>query len=210
MSLNRTKIDWGIPGLLTWNVITGCKRGCSYCYARKIHERFNKTPFTDIVFHADRLLDPVNHKKPATIFVGSMSDPEYWDRADMCEVLQVCKICPNHTFMFLSKSPYSYHDFIWPKNTILGLTMSCEQSSKDQIEMVLKMIKLEGRKFLSIEPLLGELFVARSGLKYFEKIIVGAMTGQGAVKPKPEWIQSIKDNCPADEIFWKESIRNYL
>jgi hypothetical protein len=36
------------------------------------------------------------------------------------------------------------------------------------------------------------------------------MTGPGAIPPKPEWIQSIKDNVLGDKIFWKNNIRKYL
>lgn len=35
--MNNTKIDWAD---MTWNPLTGCYHGCSYCYARKIAERF--------------------------------------------------------------------------------------------------------------------------------------------------------------------------
>ena len=37
MSMNKTKIEWCD---YTWSPVTGCKHGCSYCYARKIAERF--------------------------------------------------------------------------------------------------------------------------------------------------------------------------
>lgn len=207
--MQKTKIDWGVGQLWTWNPVTGCKRGCEYCYAKKIHDRFNKTQFTDITPHVSRIHEPMEQKKPCTIFVGSMSDIQYWGSNWIGNVLAICNSCPQHTFMFLSKNPASYSDNIWPKNTMQGLTLTCTQTDHCQIEMVLAMIKLP-RPFLSIEPLLGELMVHRSGLKYFEKIIVGAQTGPGAIPPKPEWMQSIMSNCPADKIFWKDSIKKLV
>ena len=35
--MNKTKIDWAD---MTWNPVTGCNKGCPYCYARKIANRF--------------------------------------------------------------------------------------------------------------------------------------------------------------------------
>lgn len=35
--MNNTKIEWAD---MTWNPVTGCYHGCTYCYARKIAERF--------------------------------------------------------------------------------------------------------------------------------------------------------------------------
>ena len=35
--MNRTKIDWAD---YTWNPVTGCYKGCPYCYAAKIANRF--------------------------------------------------------------------------------------------------------------------------------------------------------------------------
>lgn len=202
--MNTTNIDW--PGLThTWNLVTGCKRGCTYCYARRIHERFNKTPFSDIVFHPERLKDKMP-KKPTRIFVGSMSDIEYW-RVDWAnKIIKVCNDNPQHTFMFLSKNPWSYGAFEWPENTMQGLTVPMiDNGYIDDVNEILKY----KNSFLSIEPLLGHIY--QSATYHFPNlVIVGAMTGPGAVKPKPEWIQSIKDNIPADKIHWKSSMKEYL
>ncbi len=202
--MTKTKIDWGIPGLLTWNPITGCKSGCSYCYARRIHERFNKTPFTEIVFHPERLGEPSGKMKPSTIFVGSMSDLEYWSTRKTEKVLWNCKQNPKHTFMFLSKDWQIYKYYKWPDNTMQGLTVTLEYYHKSDLEYM----AFFPRPWLSIEPLLGTI---NDKLPHrFERVIVGAMTGPGAVIPRPEWIQSIKDNVPAEKIYWKPSIRPYL
>ncbi len=36
--MNKSKIEWCDS---TWNPVTGCLRGCEYCYARRIAERFS-------------------------------------------------------------------------------------------------------------------------------------------------------------------------
>ncbi len=97
---SKTKIDWADA---TWNPVTGCLRGCEYCYARRIAERFgsNQMPiFTDYpvldkpvrsvgfdgekiqpypfdftpTFHRYKLDEPQRWKKPRNIFVCSMAD----------------------------------------------------------------------------------------------------------------------------------------
>lgn len=35
--MNKTKIEWTD---MSWNPVTGCKRGCPYCYAEKVAKRF--------------------------------------------------------------------------------------------------------------------------------------------------------------------------
>lgn len=208
--MKKTKIEWCDR---TWNPVTGCKRGCSYCYAKRIHDRFNKTNFSDVVFREDRLGQPYRIRKPQIIFVGSMSDIEYWDKKDLLKILKVCKDCSHHTFMFLSKHPCSYmsEDFCridWPKNTMQGLTI-VKNDSVASYEKMSAIIELCPRPFLSIEPLQGEVYFTKAFFR-FEKIIVGAMTGPGAIPPEPKWIQSIKMNVPTDKIFWKSNIKPYL
>jgi protein gp37 len=207
--MQKTKINWGMPNLYTWNPVTGCKRGCSYCYARKIHERFYKSPFSDIVFHLERLNEPgLRAKKPRTIFVGSMSDIWYWDKVVLASVLVDCVLNPQHTFMFLSKDYTAYDGIEWPKNTMQGVTMECDREVFPQRQIVETFLRSKGRRhFFSLEPLLGTLKV---DILTAEKVIVGAMTGHGAVPVKPEWIQSIKDHVPEDKIFWKDSIKDLI
>jgi protein gp37 len=195
----------------TWNPVTGCPRGCEYCYAIKIHERFYKTPFSEVVFHPKRLLDPTSKATPSKIFVGSVSDIEYWSMEFLSNILRVCKMCQQHTFMFLSKEERSYNGIKFPWNSMQGITV---ENPSD----IMSWIKIDNnassefrpRPFLSIEPIFGPM-------KYdipekYELVIVGAMTGCGKnnVIPKVEWIQSIKDHVPEEKIFWKNNIKKYL
>lgn len=201
--MNKTKIEWCD---YTWNPVTGCRRGCKYCYARRIHERFYKTPFSNIVYHPERMaeLDSLP-RKPSRIFVGSMTDIEYWPRNMLLDVLEKIALCKEHTFMFLSKSVKSYQGITWPSNTMQGLTFPCDIVTMEFQELIIKNLETLPRPYLSIEPILGTLKV---DVHNCEQVIVGAMTGPRSVKPEPEWIESV--NRHAKNIFWKDNIKMYL
>ena len=191
----------------SWNPITGCKRGCPYCYARRIYERFNKTPFSEMRFYPERLRDNgLRTKKPLIIFVGSMTDIAYAQPEWLREAKNVCNRYQQHTFMFLSKELSAYKNHYWPPNTMQGLTVEKIVDAME-IFMVLNMHCCP-RPFLSIEPLLGPITIKIPDI--FERIMVGAMTGPGAIRPEKNWIESIRDNAPKGKIYWKRNIRGYL
>jgi len=200
MSFNKTKIDW--PGLThTWNPITGCKRMCSYCYARRIHNRFFKTPFSDIVFRS-QYLECSPPKTANRIFVGSMSDVEYWDKGHLQKIVDYCSNFPEKEFMFLSKNPVAYCDIYWPENTMQGLTVTKIDTIIEK-ENVCR-ISLFPRPYLSIEPLLG--YVTDQVPDKIELVIVGAMTGTGATKVDKCWVDSVEMLIPKEKLHFKNTI----
>lgn len=77
---DKTGIEWTDA---TWNPVTGCAKvsaGCKHCYAERDWGRLQHLPayagraFTDVLTHADRLVQPIRWAKRRMIFVNSMSD----------------------------------------------------------------------------------------------------------------------------------------
>lgn len=161
----------------SWNPVVGCKRGCPYCYARKIHQRFNPDiPFNEISNWDERLEQPLKVKKPSRIFVGSMSDIEYWSVAQMRNVLEIVNQCPQHTFMFLTKNPYTYRRIRkYPKNCWLGVTIT---NHKDICQLkIIQNIQCENKKFISFEPLLENIATNKEfNLNGIDWCIIGGLT----------------------------------
>ena len=153
------------------------------------------------VFFPGRLGEPAKVKKPSIIFVGSMCDlfgdwvPNNW----IIDTIKTCRENPQHTFMFLTKNPKRYAEFEFPDNCMLGATIT--KPSNDKIG---SLYGHSNQTFISIEPLLGDF----TGHEFtdIDLVIVGAMTGPGAIKPKKEWIDSIKHH----NIFYKENIKQYM
>ena len=106
--MNKTRIDWTD---LSWNVVTGCSKGCPWCYARRISKRFGR-PFVP-TFHEDRLAEPLKRRQPSKIFacsMGDLFDPAItYDQVD--RVLAVMSITPHHVYQVLTKRPERMADY---------------------------------------------------------------------------------------------------
>ena len=208
-----SKIEWCDR---TINPVVGCSHGCSYCYAEKINKRFKFVKdFKQPEFFPDRLREPYGVVKPQTFFVGSMSDPAFWEDHWWGSIFKMCEDNKRHLFMFLTKAPeraYSkwFRNYgVVPANIMFGATVTFENPIKDADSIS---FLADGSRntdipvFLSVEPLLRVIPAMDRVWNQFEPIIVGAMTGTGAIKPTQEMIDSIK-NIPSDKLFLKDSIK---
>lgn len=218
--MNKSKIEWCDS---TWNPVTGCLHKCPYCYAKKIAKRFgehkegqgiielhwkreNPYPYDFYpTFHKYRLDEPARKTRPRKIFVCSMADlfgdwvPDEWIQ----EIFDTCFKADWHTYLFLTKNPSRYDTAIgyfcgeergfepehWD-NMWFGTTVTCQ---KDTFRISDLMNFLEGRKFISIEPLLGEISLTEIDLD--GNTWVNALTGDwkcyhpygGLKKQKSHW-----------------------
>lgn len=105
---SHTKIEWTDR---TWNPVSGCTKvspGCAHCYAERIVNRFHGAgAFDQVLVKPHKLDEPLHWKKPARIFVNSMSDLFHDDVPDnfIAHVFSTMARCPQHTFQILTKRP---------------------------------------------------------------------------------------------------------
>ena len=211
--MNKTKIEWCD---YTWNPITGCLNGCEYCYARRIYQRFKKSFIP--TFHKKRLSQPLKEKKPARIFVCSVSD--FWGKGVKKEwrkkIYQIIEKCPQHIFQILTKQPQNIRrGEAIPTNVWVGVSVSKFEDRWRPATLYTKNIK--NLKFVSIEPLLDD--VVSSYFFLPDWIIVGAMTGQGSGKfrPNPKTLKHIIEICQRlkiplflkDNLHWRKKIQEF-
>lgn len=193
--MNRTKIEWCD---YTWNPVVGCKRGCPYCYAKKVNDRFNKTSFDVLQYHPERLTEPCSIKKPSRIFIGSMSDIYYWDKGFMNWVFNIIRKCPQHTFLFLTKSSEIYSEYCFPSNCWLGVT--------ENAGYLRGMSNENNTTFVSIEPLIEQVKLGFTVRNLMDWIIIGGLTPQPV--HKKEWVDYIIQEARASDIpiFLKDNL----
>jgi len=169
----------------TWNPITGCLHGCSYCFVERMAKRFSAVSM-EPSFHPERLEAPMKRKIPSKIFVVSSGDmwgawiPKPWIMA----VLGACDVALQHTFQFLTKNPRRYIDF-YPLlgNAWYGTTVDGTPKTEKNCEILSSTLSARV-KFISFEPLLAPVV---PDLKNIDWIIIGADSNRGARKPPDEW-----------------------
>ncbi len=211
--MKTTKIEWTDK---TWNPITGCTKfsaGCQHCYAEVMARRLQamgQEKYSNgfqITVHENALQEPLQWKKPHTIFVCSMSDLFHkevsFDFID--KVMNVIKQTPRHRYQILTKRAERMKEYFssreTPKNAWLGVTVE-NKASKNRIEM-LRNLNAPIR-FLSCEPLLEDL--ENLDLDNIDWVIVGGESGVSARPMLAEWVLSIKEQCEKQEtaFFFKQ------
>lgn len=150
--------DW----VVTWNPIGGeCPHNCDYCYRKSMMRR----PTTRSKYIGKPRIYDV--KKPVTdkvIFVCSMTDL-FADEMPVFNIGWVLERCRNfqlNTYLFQTKNPKMFREFhrsFYPENSIFGTTI---ESNRDYTgtkapcvhERAKELAKIEGRKMVSIEPIM--------------------------------------------------------
>jgi len=208
MSSANTGIEWTDK---TWNPTTGCDKvsaGCKYCYAEAITHRFPKN-FPNgfkITLHEARLDQPRRWRSPSRIFVNSMSDlfHEEVPFPFIQKVFEVIYETPQHQYQILTKRHKRLLELAdklqWTPNIWMGVSVENQQVS-ERIT-ALKQVPAHIR-FLSCEPLLGELQLDLTGIHW---VIVGGESGVYHRPIKKEWVESILAQCQASgtAFFFKQ------
>ena len=201
---------------ITWNPVTGCSKissGCKHCYAERMAKRLHamgSERYSNgfrLTLHPDLVDAPKAWKKPKLVFVNSMSDLFHLDvpREFIMRVFQTMVDCPQHTFQILTKRSDRVRELRgvlpWPSNVWMGV--SVEDSRVVKRISDLQVVPAQVR-FLSCEPLIGPL--EKLPLNGIHWVIVGGESGPGARKMRPEWVDSIHQQCQEQDVrfFFKQ------
>ncbi len=218
--MGRTKIEYGInsdgsPGR-NWNPYPGClhkpqgKCPVPNCWAEGMSKR-QQADFHKPHLIPELLLAPLNVNKPSVILVNFMGDlfGDWVDARQDCHftlpdgreavdklvelVLKVVASRPEHTFLFLTKNPAGllpWGDF--PDNAWVGISV-CNQRMFDKAMIYLPDVEAK-HKWLSIEPLLGEIKIVPGDLYGISWTVIGAQSSP-VLYPKTDWVENIIWAC---------------
>lgn len=141
MCLSRTKVKMSelITRMFhevtrTWSPVVGCEHNCIYCYASDLAEgRLRHLPRYHDGFKPKLVVQELTKRFiRGLIFVSNMGDLfGEWVTAEwIYRVNEAIRRSPKATFLFLTKNPARYHNFLdqFPLNVILGATI---ESNRD-------------------------------------------------------------------------------
>ncbi|MEM3956147.1 MAG: DUF5131 family protein [Candidatus Bathyarchaeia archaeon] len=153
----------------TWNPIVGCLHNCSYCWSRRYAARLASRgiePYKSRGFSPTLVPERLRQRLPEGkfIFVSDMGDMwGAWIPAEWIEsILRIVRSKPRSRFLFLTKNPARYLEFIdkFSDNVVLGATIETNRDyglsrAPKPRERYEAMVKLNWRwKAVVIEPIL--------------------------------------------------------
>ena len=232
---NRIDVERGRYWDRAWSLIDGCtpcSPGCDNCWSASMTHRFN-FQYTDcvgkfngkITTRPDKLLIPLKRKKPTVYAIWNDLFHADVRTTFIDDVFEVIAACPRHTFLILTKRAHLMESKIYGNETteyfirVLGggdyfpnvwhgLTICNQQEADEKIPIFLQ---VPGKKFLSIEPMLGRIDIGkwlpqmvynpgktipeRETFMVIDAVICGSETGPGARPVNLDWIRSLRAQC---------------
>lgn len=209
-----SRIEWTEQ---TWNPTVGCTKisaGCTHCYAETMAQRLQAMRTRgyengfELTLLPERLTEPLKRKKPTVYFVNSMSDVFHedvpFDYID--KIFDTIYQTPHHTYQILTKRADRMAEYFAgknaPQNAWLGVSV---ENRKHGVPRIDQLRKVNAHiRFLSVEPLLEAL--GDLDLHNIHWVIVGGESGPKARPMKPEWVESIRDQCESAGVafFFKQ------
>jgi len=209
----QSSIEWTE---MTWNPVTGCTKispGCKFCYAERMSKRLNgmgvenyKNGFR-LTVHPHMLDRPLAWKKPSIIFVNSMSDLFHTSVPDdfIIKVFDTMNRAFWHQFQVLTKRPERVLDMNKHLNWTPNIWIGTSVENEDYVSRIDALRNTSAKiKFLSLEPLLGEL--KNLNLRNINWVIVGGESGFRPRPMNPDWVIDIKKQCRKQKVpfFFKQ------
>lgn len=231
--MSKSRISWTER---VWNPVRGCSPvslGCANCYAARMATRFAGAgqPYQGLArdgkwtgavrFVPDMLRAPMRWRKPALVFVNSMSDLFHRDVTDeqIAAVFGVMADCPQHTFQVLTKRPERLvklgNKLKWSPNIWMGISAENQRTLDNRVPLLLD--TPAAVRWVSAEPLLGPLDFsdwircggARPSLdasgyemshgsplkSLLDWIVVGGESGPSARPCDWRWLHSVVAQC---------------
>lgn len=235
--MENNRIAKGLWWDRAWQLVDGCSKcspGCFNCWSESLANRFDKCHDYNwqgrILLRYDNLDLPLRQRKPTAYAVwNDLFHPAVSDEF-IGQALMKMFYCQKHTFFLLTKRAKRLQEYLNPEilpihtgvndtpyNVYFGLTV-CNQKEADEKMPVF--LQIDGKKFLSIEPLLEAVDLNR----YFRRpitsnmnpnheegidcdvigrekkgeilqVIIGCESGPKRRVCKVEWIENIIGQC---------------
>lgn len=213
----NSRIEWTTH---TFNPWWGCVKvspACKHCYAEAWAKRVGKDVWG---LDAERRFFGDNHwKEPLQwdtvaaksgkrerVFCASMADV-FEDRRDLDEyrtrLWNVIEKTPNLDWLLLTKRPELVTSMApwknaWPGNVWLGATVESQEWAEERLPHLVRIPAAV--RFISAEPLLGQLNISpwlQDGLDW---VITGGESGQKARPSSPSWFRDLLNQCMANDV----------
>jgi protein gp37 len=208
----NSKIEWTHH---TFNPWWGCVKvspACKHCYAetwaRRVGERVWGARVPRRFFGDDHWNGPIRWNREAElegrrrrVFCASMADV-FEDRRDLDvwrdRLWKLIGETPNLDWLLLTKRPQAIGRLVpwrseWPLNVWLGTTAENQKWADERLP---ELIKNPARvRFLSCEPLLGNLSLQPWLGKHIQWVIAGGESGGKSRPTDPSWVRGLRDEC---------------